>query len=521
MQQHSYAAYPLRLLARRYGGAAWRHRWISLATAWLVCIVGWTAAFCIPNRYECGARLYVDADAVLTPLLRGLAIESSPGTQLDMLQRTLLSRPNLDKLIAKTDLALGVAGPKDQDRLAARLATSIKVVSQTHNLFTITYHDSDPRLARDVVQTILDLFIESKAGANRSDMENARSFLQQQIVSYEQQLREAERRRAEFRSRYVDVLPSDANGGVSRLETARGDTRRLQGQLQDAIAGRDMLKREIAATPAVLPAEVLSASGMPIGTTPLAEAERSLRELRLRYTEEHPDVIAARDLVATLRNGGGPMAQGPHAPSRPPAPRALPNPLYEQLKLRFVEAEANVAALTRQVNDAVAERNRLDEIARGSPGLDARAQDMDRDYNILRKNYEELLARRESTRISEAAENEADKIKLQIVDPPQLPHVPVAPNRLLLLAGVLLAGVAAGAAVIVLLVRLDTSFHVVDELRDLGLPVLGGLSCLVAGLPSPRRPRPLAGLLGFGAAALLLGIAFSGLVSRILLAAPA
>ena len=66
-----------------------------------------------------------------------------------------------------------------------------------------------------MVQTILTIFIESKVGTNRTDMENARVFLQQQIASYERQLREAEARRAEFRVKYVDLLPSDGTGAVA------------------------------------------------------------------------------------------------------------------------------------------------------------------------------------------------------------------------------------------------------------------------------------------------------------------
>ncbi len=85
----------------------------------------------MPNQYESSARLYVDADAILTPLLRGLAADSAPTSQLEMLQRTLLSRPNLEKLISKTDLDLSAAGPSDRERLLQSLAQAIQVKPQT------------------------------------------------------------------------------------------------------------------------------------------------------------------------------------------------------------------------------------------------------------------------------------------------------------------------------------------------------------------------------------------------------
>ena len=121
---------------------------------------------------------------------------------------------------------------------------------------------------------------------------------------------------------------------------------------------------------------------------------------------------------------------------------------------------------------------RLDKMQREQPGLLAEYQNMDRDYGVLRKNYEELLGRLQSANLAQAADTQADKVKLQIVDPPETPRLPAAPNRLLLVSGVLLAGIGGGIAFTVLLGQLDRSFSTVDQLRNLGLPVLGGISIL-------------------------------------------
>src|SRR5271163_3853303 len=107
--------------------AAWRRRWIGVTVAWMVCGAGWVLVYAVPNQFESTARMFVDADAVLTPLLHGLAADSAPTTQLEILQRTLLSRPNLEKLVSKTDLDLTLNGPSDRERLLTRLASEIKV----------------------------------------------------------------------------------------------------------------------------------------------------------------------------------------------------------------------------------------------------------------------------------------------------------------------------------------------------------------------------------------------------------
>ena len=515
-----------RSLFRRYGLGAWRKRWFAIAVSWMVCVAGWVFVSTIPNQYESSARLYVDSDAVLTPLLRGLALDSTPSNQLDMLQRTLLSRPNLEKLISKTDLELSITGPADLERLVANLANAIRIMPQTHNLFTISYRNATPKLAYDVVQNILAIFVESKVGSSRTDMDNARVFLQQQIAQYERQLREAEARLADFRTKYVDLLPSDA--GVSRLESARAQVVALQGQLTDVTTRRDMMRRQLAATPAELTIESDTPVILPGGfgaaapASQLAQAEARLAELRLRYTEQHPEVIAARNQVAALKAAAAaaPAQESAAAATArelaampKPRPHTMPNPVYEQLRMQLFDLDLTVASLQRQVADATRERDRLEEIARGVPGLQAQFANLNRDYDVLHRNYTELLSRREAMRIAAAADTDAEKVKMEIIDPPQVPQIPVAPKRGMLLSLVLIAGLGSGLGLAVLLLQFDQSFHSVEDLRALGLPVVGGISMLGASVPMRRR---LLSAASFAMSVLLLFAVYGGLIYRLL-----
>ncbi|MEJ0015021.1 MAG: XrtA system polysaccharide chain length determinant [Acetobacteraceae bacterium] len=527
----------VRLLVEQYLRAAWRRRWIGVIIAWLICGVGWVGVYMVPNQYESSARLYVDADAILTPLLRGLAADSAPTSQLEVLQRTLLSRPNLEKLVSKTDLDLRVVSPADRERLLQGLANDIQVRPQTRNLFTITYRNNSARLAHDVVQTLLTIFVESATGNNRSDMENARRFLEHQISSYEQQLRAAEKRRADFRTKYVDVLPADLNPNgpyTSATEAARASLRDIDGRLQDAVIRQDMLRQELANTSPMLAVETgmpggpVNAQGQPIspGRARLQEAEEQLRLLLLKDTEQHPDVLAQKRLIESLKAlppdspapgaaAGKGAAAGGQANANAndgAARRSVPNPMYEQFKVRLIEADTTVSSLQRQRGVAAQLLERLEKIQREQPGLLAEYQNMDRDYSVLRRNYEELLSRLQSANLAQAADTQADKVKLQIVDPPQTPRLPVAPNRLILISGVLLAGLGGGLTFTILLGQLDRSFSTADELRNLGLPVLGGISILGV---QPFLHRLLVAA-RFSAAVAALVVVYGGLMVNIL-----
>jgi polysaccharide chain length determinant protein (PEP-CTERM system associated) len=448
-------------LVRRYSAAAWRHRWKAVALVWLVALAGWSGVRMLPDRYVSTARIYADADAVLGMLLRGIAMDNSPAAQVEVLQRTLVSRPNLERLVARSALSQRVAAGADREKTIDALARDLRFGSQARNLFTVEYVDTDPVVAQGVVQQVVDLFLELASGSDRRQMGNARAFLLQQLAAYEQHLREAERRRAEFTTRYQDLLA--LNGSVSRLDAVRARIETMRGELSDKISLRTLLQQQIDALPE-MPAGAAGAGGSAAAT----EAEQRLIILRQRYTEQHPELAAARAAVEAARAVRG--------TNRTAAGTPIANPAHEQLVVRLVDTASQITSLERQLRDLEAQSDRLEEMARNAPEVQAQFANLDRDYNIIRRNYEELLARRESVNIAEAARTGGDRVTLEVVDPPTMPTAPTSPKRLLLAAGVLLAAFGAGGALLFLLVQFDTSIYTLRELRGIGLPVLGALS---------------------------------------------
>ena len=105
----------------------WRHRWLAIGAAWLVCTAGWIGIAFIPTKYESSARVYLNADPLLTPLLNGLAADTDPTRHLDFMQRTLLSRPNLEQLVRLTDLDVGLPRRSKRRRLFKQLASEIEI----------------------------------------------------------------------------------------------------------------------------------------------------------------------------------------------------------------------------------------------------------------------------------------------------------------------------------------------------------------------------------------------------------
>jgi polysaccharide chain length determinant protein (PEP-CTERM system associated) len=350
---------------------------------------------------------------------------------------------------------------------------------------TITYRDENPVVAKNVVQALLTVFAENSTGGNRKEMENAKRFLDQQIQSYQNQLRAAEQQTARFHEKYIDLLPGP-DGAVSHLAAERDAVDKLKLDAEDARSRRNSLQQELASVPKFLSVDAAGPQVIIAGkaTGPrarLEEARARLEELRLRFTDQHPDVIALQRQIAALEAQAATATADPGSKQK----SQIANPVYDQVKLRVIEAETTLASVERRLQQAEQQQTALEEKARAAPEVQAQAQDLDRDYAVKKKNFEELLQRREQTRIGEAADTTADKIQFRIIDPPQIPVIPAAPNQPILLSGVFALAIAGAVAMPLLLLQFDRSFTSVATLRTLGLPVLGSVSWLA--FPDGRR----------------------------------
>lgn len=495
--------------------AFWRRRRTLLAVAWVVAVLGWAAVMLMPDKYTSMTRIYVETESLLTPLLRNIAVETDLQKQLEVMQRTLLNRNNLAQVARATDLDLGAHNEAEMDALYARLQKAIDVKAEGRNLFSVSYRDRDPAMAKKVVETLLTIFVETNLGQNRSSMENARSFIEKQIAEYEEKLKNAETRLAEYKGRNAEVLMATGANFSQRLETARTEKANAKIRLDEVTIARDQLRAHLAATPQFLDVEtapqvVVSNGAMAANTTKgrIRQLEAELQQLRLRYTDQHPDVTAAeRALVLLKEQAAGERGEdGAVGGSR----SRVPNAVYEQIKLRLVQAEADAATANSRYQLAVETHDRIAAMAEVAPRIETELAELNRENGVLRAKYEDLLNRRESARISQAVEVSGDKVQFRVVEPPHVPAVPNWPNRPLFLTIVLVAALGAGGAVVFLLGRLDDTVSSADSVESLfGIRVLGTVPKVENAARTLERRRSLR---RFGFASASLFAAYAGVM---------
>lgn len=496
---------------------SWRFRWIGLVVAGVICLLGWAGVLMLPSIYEARARVYVDTQSALKPLLQGLAVAPNVESNLALVRQALLSRPQLERVARKTDLDLRATTPREKEALILSLQQRIVITTDARanntasdGTYFIRFQDESRAKSIAVVDTLLTSFVEDTLGTKRTGQEVAQRFLREQIADYEKRLSEAETRLADFKKRNVGRMPDQRGDYFARLQAEVTGLENAQKQLRLSEARREELQRQLSGEePFVFGFDAESAAntqstGAGDLTGRIQDLERREEELLLRFTEKHPEVIGVRRTLDELRakqkeelerlrkgRGTGSLANSAKA-----------NPVYQSLKLELNRTEVAVAEQRSDVNLRSAQVAALRQLVDTVPEVEADVARLNRDYEVTRAQYLQLVQRLETARISEEAD-QTGTVKFEVIDPPAAGLQPVSPNRRLLLAAVLLIGLAGGAAATYLINLIRPVFQSTRALTEItGLPVIGTVSRMWLTKHQTEQRRDL--LVFAGSAAMLI-----------------
>jgi polysaccharide chain length determinant protein (PEP-CTERM system associated) len=475
----------------------WKFRWPGLVVAWTAAVVGVVVVMKIPDQYEATTRIYVDTDSILKPLMAGLTVQPNVEQQIGMLSRTMLSRPNMEKLVRMADLDLRNASRNDQEALIERLTKGIEIrTAGGLNLYMMSFRDPEAERAKRVIQALSSIFIESGLGTSRKDTDAAKTFLNEQIKTYEAKLAEDEARMKEFQLRNIAVQSADGKDASSRLAEANAQLQTAQLQLREAEFARDAAKQQIEQERmlgnAAAVQTILQESSVSVATPELdariSELRKSLDALLQRFTDQHPDVATTRRLikdledqrkreVAELKQAQAAAAQA--AAARTGVGSGGNSPAMQEMTRVLAGAEVQVAALRARVAEFGARAAAAREAMKTAPQLEVEAAQLNRDYAITKKNYEDLVARRQSAVMSGELDVASGVAEFRVIDPTRVAPKPVSPNRMLLLPVVLLVSLGAGLFFAFAAAQLRPTISSGEDLRTVsGLPLLGVVTML-------------------------------------------
>ena len=453
----------------------WKYRWQAIAVMWLVALAGWTKVALLPDDYQTTARVFVDTQSILKPLLSGMTTVPNVEQQVSIMSRTLLSRPNVERVMRMVDLDLNAKTARDHEQQLDELMSKIKIGGTgNYDIYTITYNNRNPKLVRDVVQSLLTIFVEGSFKGKNGETKKAVQFIDDQIRAYEEKLIVAENSVKEFKLKNNGVLPRQGVDYSSQLMQSADTLNTARLELVEAEQARNAIRSQISGDEPVLGADLNPASiDSPELDGRIAALNKNLDALRMQYTEIHPDIVAAKRLVAQLE--ARKVEENKLKPTNDPGKNY--SPMLQQLKVAQTEADAKVAAISARVQEYAARHQRLMAQANAVPEIESELAQLNRDYLINKDNYEKLIGRREAAKLSGELSSTTDMMTFKIIDPPTVPLTPVGPNRILLASLVLGGALLTGVAAALLISQVRPTFLSPSELRDrTGLTVLGTVS---------------------------------------------
>ena len=463
----------LKDLVLHYVRAIWKNRWFGIGIAWIVLMAGIIGVEQLQDRFKAETKVYIDSSSVLRPLLEGLAIESDFQAIIELMVRQLLSRPNMERAIRLMDMDIKVNGPEEMEELINSVKDRITVVNEAKtSIYTISFTDTDRLQSKKMVQTLLNIFVEDAMGKSVKESDSAIDFLDNQIQKYDTLLIEAEQRREAFRRKNIGLMPKDGANYFSQLQESGGLLEQAKLSLAESVNRRQNILAQIESLKSDSSAHNVTAKSTL--DVRIEGQQSNLDELLLLYTDEHPDVINAQLVLSSLVDR---KEEEQQAAKDIATYSIVDNPVYQELQILLSTTEADISSLRTRVASLMAKQTELKKRVDIVPKIESELQRLNRDYEVHRNNYSDLVGRREQAKISEDVESGSEQVKFRIIEPPFVSLKPDFPNRALLDGVVLVMALGVGYGISLLMSLFQPIFYNQKELgSSLGRAVLGSIS---------------------------------------------
>ena len=521
---------------RYYLNLLLRFRWALIAPFCLAMAAGIYYALTVNPVYEASTLVLAMPPDVPSNIVRPVMSESLE-SQMATISQQIKSRSNLEKVIADFKL---FSDPKQkgmftEDKLV-RLREDIKIdLIQSRsrdgsNAFSISFRSNDPEKTMKIVNALASNFIDSNLEYREEKAIGTTNFLESELEAMRTKLQETEGQMSVFRSRYMGELPEQLQSNLQLLSSLETQLSNRQERLRDE-RGRlmiaqnevEQIRREMQGVRS-LPSAATAGQPQTTGPMTLAQLKEQLASLQGAYTEQHPDVVRLKGMIAEME------AREP-APTAAEAQRgtatgsdtlqSISSPLLREAVRRRMEAEASIASIQMEVNQINQQIREYRLRIERTPQREEQLASLNRDYNNIRQAYDSLLARKVEADMAVSIQKKNKGEQFRVIDSAKLPEKPVSPNMQRLFLMFVAAGLGIGAGIVFIYEFFDHSVRKPETLQArLSLPVLMVMPAMEL---APSRSRQMMGWLNNGlsvAGALVsLGL-FAGLAAVTVLNLP-
>lgn len=474
-----------------YLKGALKYKWVVIIIAWVICLSGWIYVSAMPNKYSSQAKVHVDTRTMLRPLLSGMTIDTDLRGLLRLMQQLMFTKNNLEQIIKLSELSTTVKTPREQNKLIDELKKDIHINGGADDMFIIRYEAINPEQAKNVVQAVLTVFSEQTQLSTLGNVDSAQKFIDEQIQEYEMRLRNGEKARENFKRANLGLLPGEGGDLFNQIQQIAEALEETKLVLKETLSKKEALKKQLA--DALTSGNNDGADISETLSTPddpqIADLKQKKDELLIRYTENHPSVIYINKTIKELTKRFV-EKQAKLAKEGGLDPSVMTNPYLQSIQVALNQVDADIASLNSRIDNSQKRLQKAQDELNARLSIETEIQNLNRDYEAIKANYNQLLASKETAAMSEKVDNQAEGLKFKIADAPNLPLQPSSPKRKLLYSGVLLVGIIFGGAVALLLYLIRPTIMSISQLRQItGLPVLGSVSMKTNAAESEKNKK--------------------------------
>ncbi|MDA8091247.1 MAG: hypothetical protein M0Z61_13645 [Nitrospiraceae bacterium] len=451
-------------------------RYLALAVGLAVLSIIVWGGYMGPKTYEADSTIVVQKGLLMQPFMRQSGLAGTIEDELRILKNSLTSRSIVDRVLKKLDMDLKAKNMARYEALIHKVQSRLNVITvqgQNNNveLFTISYESSNPKEARDIVNTLVDEYLEQSISTRRTDALNAYDFLNSQLLSLKGKLDESDQQIMDFRKKHPEI-DMQADSESARDQSSNGLSALQSAAMESDIKLKDLLRRQKGLEMELSGKKKLTADSNDGTVSPLQsrldKLNSELMSLTTRYTGNYPDVIKVKAEIASLKK----QMENPL-----PVSGRSGNPVYQQTKDELAQTNSEIADLKERVAEISKQERSMDVSLGGRPEEQADWSKLQRDRGTYQKMYDDTLQRLEAAKASKDIQMGADSSLLKVVDPAVLPVIPVKPDMVIFIAAGLLLGLASGIGSVIGLDLLQNPYRDEESVeKGLKMPVLISIS---------------------------------------------
>jgi protein tyrosine kinase modulator len=462
----------------------WRRRWLLVVPLALGLATAPFVAKRIPPVFKSETLIMVIPQRVPDAYVKS-TVTATVADRLPAISDEILSRSRLERIIGDFGLYADLRARAPMEDVVAKMRSDIGPVEiqRGQQSFRASYVSQDAHMAQKVTARLASLFIDENSRFRENLAENTNVFLESQLEDAKARLLEHEKKLEEYRRLHSGELPTQLDTNLRAIQTAQVQLQSLSDSANRARERRLLVERQLveAETQPLSTLPLVSTSGQTIlpAAQQLEAAQKTLEQLKSRYTAEHPEVRSQERVISDLKEKVAEESRRPVPTTETPSLAQSPAEQARQRRIR--EAQADLDVIDHQLAENKTQEAKLTTLIadyqskiEAVPKRESELVELTRDYDVLKKTYDSLLSKREESQLAANLERRQIGEQFRILDPASLPERAANQStRLGFSFGPAIIGLVLGVLLAGFLEYTDSSFsHEADVTRVLNLPVL-------------------------------------------------